>query len=142
MMVNLSQERKEKEEERCPRDAPGHLSTRRRGGEWTGSPLSYHDVDRTCIPSRPPRREEVTFLSLLGQTILNRIRLRRLIKEETSRTFLSSFRDYDLRCRCLPTNVHDNPGSRLPRLISSFSSDLFNFVKNLSRWSSWITPED
>lgn len=142
MMVNLSQERKEKEEERCPRDAPGHLSTRRRGGEWTGSPLSYHDVDRTCIPPRPPRREEVTFLSLPGQTILNRIRLRRLIKEETSRTFLSSFCDYDLRCRCLRSN--DARQSR----ITFAKIDLFvfllpsQFCKNLSRWSSWTTLED
>lgn len=74
-MVNLSQE------EEMPKGCSRHLSTRRRA--VSGADLHSYHGPYVCIPPRPPRREGGDlFLSLsrLGQAILNRIHLRRLIK--------------------------------------------------------------
>lgn len=84
-----------------PRGCPRHLSTRR---AVSGPDLRRAAVDRTCIPPRPRTFGEAD-LSLPGQPILNRIRLRRLIKGVSLFLSLSlppSPRGYSSRfpCRC------------------------------------------
>lgn len=123
---------------RMPRGCSRHLSTRRA----VSGPDLHRTTDRTCIPSRP-RPADLTSLSppRSGQAILNRIRLRRLIKGPTSRGHFSlplcpSCATLDRRTR-LPRSwrgnpsdgeEHDNAASRSPRLIPDPDGNILSFA--------------